>query len=227
LNEREYLGSTKIPDLAIRERKSRAGTTKWVLEVGFSEDEELQHDMRLWLRGDSRILQCVLVKIVEDPPYKCPLPTDMTGLPQKVDYDDFNSEKYGPMFHIKHQQHQWVGTIREVYMEVWKLDATGEPEQVGTRRVMHPIPDRPIQLDEIIPGSMLPEFSELGDGPGSLSLDWDYFRSELERAVIEMAHDRYCDWWMDCAHIRGECRKKEEPNHVEEGTVASEERGEE
>jgi hypothetical protein len=231
MQEREYTGSRKIPDLKIKER--RAHTTKWVLEVGFSEDEEeLQDDMRLWLRGDSNVLQCVLVKIIEDPQYKCPLSKYMTDeeieqreLKENVGIDEFHGEKYGPIFHTKHQ-HQWVGNIREIYMEVWKLDATGEPEQVGPRRVMHPTPDLPIQLDDILPDSILSEFSKLGDGTESLSLDWDEFEDMLEEAVLDMAHDRYGEWWENCAKIRGECRKAD-PDYVEEGTVASEERGEE
>jgi hypothetical protein len=77
----------------------------------FSEDEEeLQDDMRLWLNGDSNVLQCVLVKIIEDPQYKCPLSKYMTDeeieqqeLKAKVGMDEFDGEKYGPIFHTKHQ----------------------------------------------------------------------------------------------------------------------------
>jgi hypothetical protein len=221
LQEREYIGSEKIPDLKIVETKLRGGTTKWVLEVGFSEDEEkLQADMRLWLRGDSKVLRCVLVKIIEDPQYKCPLSKHMTDeeieqqeLKANVGMDEFQGEKYGPIFHTKHQ-HQWVGNIREIYMEVWKLDAAGEPERVGPRRMMHPIPDLPIQLDDILPDSILLECSELGDGPKSLSLNWDKFERMLENAVIEMAYERYCKWWEDCAKIRGESRKAD-PDYVD------------
>jgi hypothetical protein len=232
MTERDYDGSEKVPDLVIRE-KSKKRATKWVLEVGFSEDKKLQHDMRLWLRGDSKVIQCVLVKIVEDPEYKCPLPTDMTdeeiekqGLKREVDEDDFDKGgEYGPIFHITHR-HQWVGKIREIYMEVWKLDETGEPEQVGTRRVIHPIPtDHPVQLDDILPDSILSEFSGLSDRAESLLIDWHEFAERLEESLFEMAHLRYCRWWEKCEKARGENQgnQKEDPDYAEGGEVTGEE----
>jgi hypothetical protein len=225
MKEREYDGSKKAPDLGIQDISSTDGTTKWVLEVGFSEDEEeLQQDMRLWLRGDSEVIQCVLVKIVEDPKYKCPLSKHMTdeeierkGLRKQVNAGDFTSgSKYGP---ISYKKYQWVGNIREIYMEVWKLNATtSEPEQVGTRRVIHPIPtDRPIQLDDILPNSIL---SEMHGGSGSLTINWDEFAERLEKSIRRMARERYGDWWHDCAKIRGE-NQKEDPTHVDEGEESS------
>jgi hypothetical protein len=224
LREREYNGSEKAPSLAIRE-SSIEGIIKWVLEVGFSEDEDkLQHDMRLWLRGNSKIIQCVLVKIVEDPEYKCPLSKHMTdeeiegqGLREQVKAGDFTSgSTYGPLFYKKHQ---WVGNIREIYMEVWKLNATtSEPEQVGTRRAIHPIPtDRPIQLDDILPNSIV---SEMRGGSGSLSIDWDEFAESLEHSIYRMARLRYHRWWYACAKAREE-NQKEDPNYVEEGEESS------
>jgi hypothetical protein len=231
----EYEGSGKIPDLAIRETKSKAGTTKWILEVGFSEDyEELLQDMRLWLKGDCRVVQGILVNIIEDPQYECPLSKHLTdkeieeqGLKGKVDAEDFEGGKYGPIVSTKHQQHQWVGKIREIYMEVWKLDVnTSEPEQVGTRRVIHPIPtdSPPVRLDDILPGSILSEFSGLStsDGSESLSIDWQAFGLKLEQGVIRLACQRYAHWRKKWKEAQGECRK-EDPDYKEEGKVASEE----
>jgi hypothetical protein len=236
-DEGEYEGSEKVPDLMIQEKKSRARVTRWVLEVGFSETyEELLQDMRLWLKGDSKVVQCVLMNIIEDPQYKYP-PTDMTdeeveeqGLQHKVDVDNLEGGDYGPISCNRHRhQHQWVGNIREIYMEVWRRDAnTGEPEQVGTRRVIHPISadSPPIQLDDILPGSILSEISGLstngGSGSVTLSLDWDAFRDELKTSILELACWRYAHWRKEWKKARGECRK-EDPDYMEEGKVASEE----
>jgi hypothetical protein len=48
---------------------------KWVLEVGFAETyEQLVEEMELWLEGTDSVSIAVLVKFIETPAYKCPIP---------------------------------------------------------------------------------------------------------------------------------------------------------
>ncbi|KAK6371700.1 hypothetical protein LTS17_008523 [Exophiala oligosperma] len=136
-DEGQYMGSEKIPDLAIFEKDSRKNwKIKWALEVGFSENyEKLKSDVELLLKGKaSEMIQCALVKIVETPKYRCPISNE-----EEIDLQDWkeprmfeamecHGEEYGPMFY---QGRQWVGEISNIFWETWQLDVeTNEVKQL-------------------------------------------------------------------------------------------------
>jgi len=70
-----YTGLKKVPDLAL-DIKNDIGVreVKFVAEVGFSETyEQLVQDAKLWLEGSETVSLVMLVKLEEDPCYRCPI----------------------------------------------------------------------------------------------------------------------------------------------------------
>jgi len=70
-----YTGSRKVPDLALDiENHMGVSQVKFVAKVGFSETyEELVQDAKLWLEGNTTVSLFMLVKLEEDPCYRCPM----------------------------------------------------------------------------------------------------------------------------------------------------------
>jgi len=94
---RIYTGSEKVPDLAL-DIKNDMGVSevKFVAEVGFSETyEELVQDAKLWLEGNETVSLVMLVKLKEDPCYRCPI--------QNLTESEFAEIEFPPMKEIRHQ----------------------------------------------------------------------------------------------------------------------------
>jgi len=197
--EGKSAGERKVPDLCIREKMTGESRVRWVLEVGFSETyKELLEDVHAWLTGrEPEIIYCVLVKITEDPRYHCPLrnisdeEVQRRGLKRAkmIRNTDFTSKQYGPVFC---DGDQWVGEIREVFWELWRLNpGTGTPELVGDRELLIPKSNSSprIRLDEFLSG--------LSFGEAQISPNWDQFRTILEDDIRLLAIDRYQDWYLN------------------------------
>jgi hypothetical protein len=75
----QYLGSTKITDLAVQIINANDQyETKMVVEISFSEEyNALINDARLWLEGMSSVSLCVLISFKEEPRYQCPVDDNM------------------------------------------------------------------------------------------------------------------------------------------------------
>ena len=143
-----YSFSSRIPDLAIKSTDNEGVTDiKFALEVGFLETyEELVEDARLWLEGTSTVLMVLIIKLEEDPSYKCPI--------RRLTDDDFarlmfppmneiNREPFvfdGPYGPVSYQGFQWCGRITG-YMEYWAPHAvTGLANRIGNRMVSYTLP---------------------------------------------------------------------------------------
>jgi hypothetical protein len=193
----KHAGLGKIPDISIQEKQpGRSRQTKWVLEVGFSETyDELLEDVQLWLTGrESEVVYCVLVKITEDPTHNCPLrdvsDEEIRGRELKsaetISEEDFMGEEYGPVFY---DGDRWVGQIKEVFWEVWRLNpGTGKPELVGEREFLVP-------KSNSAPKIPLDEFLSSPSACGQVSPDWDQFRALLKEDIRTLAIERYQSWY--------------------------------
>jgi hypothetical protein len=133
------------------------------------------------------------VKITEDPTHNCPLrdvsDEEIRGRELKsaktIGKEDFMGEEYGPVFYAGDR---WVGQIKEVFWEVWRLNpGTGKPELVGEREFLVPKTDSSpkIQLDEFLSSPL---------ACGQISPDWDQFRALLREDIRTLAIHRYQFW---------------------------------
>ena len=140
-----YSFSKRIPDLAIKSTNDKGDTDiKFALEVGLSETyEELLEDARLWLEGTSTVSMVLIIKLEENPRYKCPTSclTDdefaQLMFPPRSDIKgglfDFDAP-YGP---VSYKGYRWCGGITG-YMEFWARDGvTGMANQITNRMVSH------------------------------------------------------------------------------------------
>ena len=181
-------GSAKVPDLAL-EVKNDAGKpeVRWVLEVGFDETyDQLRKNMKLWLEGYSEVSMVVIVKITEDPPYRCPISPDedlqQLGIPseeEEVLYKDVDCQgEYGPALY---KGHQWVGRISEVFLETWVRGDDGKARRYGNRRSLLP----PAKPRVRIP---LGEFLDLPPNQKkTIPFNIDNFRAVLGRGIKQLA----------------------------------------
>ncbi len=101
-----------------------------VVCIGFQDDghAELARDVGLWLKTAETVTCVVLVTIVEEPPYSCPI---LFGTLKNADLpprDDFKDMLYPHGNHhlmppvtgpIDFAGHRWAGTITHVWNEIW------------------------------------------------------------------------------------------------------------
>ncbi|KIW25453.1 uncharacterized protein PV07_08625 [Cladophialophora immunda] len=206
---------TKKADLALDEFTHGGHKYRWVLEVGFSETyDELLEDIQTWLtRSGGDIVHGVLMKITEEPPYRCPLPgvsdeeLERRGLKSHDDIseDDFVMEgEYGP---VSYQGDRWVGEIKEVFWEVWRLDPeTRQLRLVAQREVIVPKTSSSSQIQ-------LDEFLTTAPANVQASLDWDLFRLLLKRKIPSLGLKRYQTWIRTRKRRDGDDRRTD-PDYV-------------
>jgi len=124
-----YRGSEKIADIAVQvENDIGIREPKFIVEIGLSESyEKLVQDAELWLQGSKTVEIVMLVKLHEDPPYRC-LTYDLTDeefnalqfpLKEEINEQYFViSGEYGP---ARYKDLIWVGEISG-FIELWGLD---------------------------------------------------------------------------------------------------------
>ncbi|OQV11367.1 hypothetical protein CLAIMM_15210 [Cladophialophora immunda] len=209
----QYSGSRKQPDLAILE-KNRKGWMKVTVsfEIGFSQTyEQLKEAVKLILKGTGSVTdRCILVKITENPRYRCPLSTEARDEkvwrdPDTIERDEFEGDTYGPIYF---EGQKWMGSISEIFWEMWKLDAaTNEIQLDGERQIIHPMSPS-IPRPEIPFGLALSHLQP----DDSVKLDWDYFERIFQTAVVDFAKCRYEEWYEKTS---GDDRK--DKDYVDEG----------
>jgi len=127
---RQYSGSSKTPDLAVKFTDPAWGIRpKFIVEVGFSETyEQLVGDAKLWLEGTDHVTVVVLVKFVETPNYQSPdlQIEDLVNrdFPKASELNELHftmDGEYGP---VSYKGFRWVGAISEAFLEVWKRNPT-------------------------------------------------------------------------------------------------------
>ena len=92
-----YTGLEKVRDLALDiEDDMGVSEVKFVAQVGFSETyEKLVQDAKLWLEGSETVSLVMLVKLEEDPCYRCPI--------QNLTQSEFGELEFPPMKEIRYQ----------------------------------------------------------------------------------------------------------------------------
>ena len=135
----KYQGSKKEPDvLFIYQQESRKILYTCTVEIGLSETyEELFEDARLWIEGQRDVKTVILIKVVEDPPYRSPihkLRADEIrgfGFPCSSDLDtsmvvlEDQADRFGK---LQICGLTWVGEMY-VFLEIWKANTvTGNAE---------------------------------------------------------------------------------------------------
>jgi len=127
--EGEYDGSEKTPDTAVQITDTTGMVNiKFVLEVGFSETYDmLVQDARTWIQGNYNVVLVMIVKLEENPPYRCPIRNMTDEEFEQLEFDErkniniqsFTLEgDYGPAMY---KGFLWVGEISG-YCELWERD---------------------------------------------------------------------------------------------------------
>ncbi len=130
-----WAGSEKAPHFGIRSWLNGEGALKWVLEVGFSQAYEgLRDTARLWLEGMAgEVDMVVLIKIQENPSYRCPLSPDedpdARGIFLPIRPKDIACE--GSLGPATYKGLTWVGHIDQVSMETWVRGEDGRAKPQG------------------------------------------------------------------------------------------------
>jgi hypothetical protein len=116
-------------------------TPRLVISFGFQADgrEQLVRDAKLWLETWPTVARAVVVTIVEEPQYSCPIPFEFlehADLPTRDAFEDFlypqGKRKLlqpvtGP---IHFRGHRWTGTFSHVSSETWMRRETPSGFQV-------------------------------------------------------------------------------------------------
>jgi hypothetical protein len=153
--EGQYLGSAKIPDLAVQTLNAdHILETKMVVEVGFSEEyNDLISDVKLWLEGMSSVSLCMLISIVEKPYYKCPVK-------DKMDEEKFEKLGFPDPGELKPQHFYLEGRFGPV---IYKgLDDELDDEEVGDEEPDDEEPDNEEVDDEEVDDEEV-DNEEVGD----------------------------------------------------------------
>ena len=142
----KYQGSKKEPDVLFKyQQESRKILYTCAVEIGLSETyEDLVEDAKLWIEGQHDVKTVILIKVVEDPPYRSPigkLQDDEVrgfGFPHFLDLDtsmvvfEDQADRFGK---LKIRGLTWVGRMY-AFLEIWKANTeTGDAEQQGVRKV--------------------------------------------------------------------------------------------
>ena len=142
-----YTGSKNVTDLAL-DIKNDIGVreVKFVAEVGFSETyEDLVHDAKLWLEGSETFSLVMLVKLEEDPCYRCPIRNLTQSEFAQLEFPPMKEIRYqpftisGPYGPAEYKGFKWVGKISG-FLEFWTLDPdTRLASRIMTRMVSNPL----------------------------------------------------------------------------------------
>jgi hypothetical protein len=193
--ENKWSHSKQRPDLAIEVEDTYGDAeVKWVLEVGFAETyEQLVEEMKLWLEGTDSVSIAVLVKFIETPAYKYPIPLDQDPEELGIPLDRkrirgrhiITGEGFGPAFY---QEQQWVGHISEAFMEIWNIDTdTNTAKRQGDRIDLLDTARHSIEFELSTFATIDPQNDR------TISLDLDKFRKLLKRDIKRLAADRCHD----------------------------------
>ncbi|PUU84305.1 hypothetical protein B9Z19DRAFT_1070025 [Tuber borchii] len=162
----KYAGSEKIADLAVQvENDTGVREAKFIVEIGLSESyQKLVQDAELWLKGTETVKIVMLVKLHENPPYRCPTHNrsdeefDALKFPSKEDINEqcFSiSGEYGP---ATYKDLVWVGEISG-YIEFWGLDEISKLACVKGDRIDLLSADKPnktmdkyLSMSNFVPG---------------------------------------------------------------------------
>ena len=125
----DYRRSEKIPDAALEvETIEGKIELKFILEVGLAETYEmLVKDAKMWLEGTKTVTIVMLVKIEEEPAFKCPLRSSSEDgiCEHEVDVQEEITEEMfslaGPYGPAVYKGVSWVGTITG-FIEIWTRD---------------------------------------------------------------------------------------------------------
>lgn len=142
----QYQGSKKEADVLFTyEQQNRKILYTCAIEIGFSETyEELVEDARLWIEGQHDVKTVILIKVVEDPPYRSPIHTlredEIKGLGflrfRELDTSlvvlEDQADRFGK---LQIRNLTWVGKMY-AFLEIWKTNTgTGNAERQGVRKV--------------------------------------------------------------------------------------------
>ncbi|KAG0636578.1 hypothetical protein HOY80DRAFT_909090 [Tuber brumale] len=192
--EGAYDGFEKTPDTAVQ-ITSATGTmeVKFVLEVGLTETYTmLVEDAKMWLEGREAASLVMIVKMEENPVYKCPtrnLSDDefsQLGFPprREIDVEAFTlAGPYGPAYY---KELRWVGGVTG-FIEIWKRDPISG--------LATPTPPGRINLFNMVNTSYihfwLHDFIDISpDNDHHIPIDWGDYISNLGRYIKELAADR-------------------------------------
>lgn len=142
----QYQGSRKEADVLFTyQQQDGEMLFTCAIEIGFAESyQELVEDARLWIEGRHDVKTVILIKVVEDPPYRSPLRTlredEIKGLgfphiqelkTTQVVLED-QADRFGK---LQIRGLTWVGKMY-AFLEIWKANAgTGNAERQGVRKV--------------------------------------------------------------------------------------------
>ena len=118
-----------MPDLTLRmDYDMRVREVKFVAEVAFLETyEELVQNAKLWLEGNETVSLVMLVKLEEDPCYRCPMQNLTESEFGKLEFppwDEIEDQPFtlsGPYGPAVYKGFVWVGKISG-FFEFWALD---------------------------------------------------------------------------------------------------------
>ena len=138
-----YTWSERMPELALNiDYDMGVSEVKFVAEVAFLETyEELVQNAKLWLEGNETVSVVMLVKLEEDPCYRCPMQDLTESEFAKLEFPPWDeirnipftlSGPYGPAMY---KGIVWVGKISG-FFEFWALDpVTRLASRITTRMV--------------------------------------------------------------------------------------------
>lgn len=142
----QYQGSKKEADVLFTyQQQNRKILYTCAVEIGFSESyEELVEDARLWIEGQRDVKTVILIKVLEEPPYRSPASTlrkdEIRGLgfPHPLDLDtslvvlEDQADRFG---RLQICGLTWVDKM-SAFLEIWKANTeTGNAERQGARQV--------------------------------------------------------------------------------------------
>ncbi|PWW78078.1 hypothetical protein C7212DRAFT_363029 [Tuber magnatum] len=189
----DYKNFEKVPDTAVKVVNS-AGIreVKFVLEVGWTESYNmLVQDAKTWLEGTKNVTAVMLVKLLEDPVYRCPTRhlSDMEFAREEFpNNDEITQDLFtleGPNGPAWYKGYRWVGTITG-FMEIWKRDAvTG-----SARRTVGPMYHLDMSNHNYV-YFFLSDFMDVTEEENHpIPFNWGIFHENLGLDIRELAVDR-------------------------------------
>ncbi|KAG0638991.1 hypothetical protein HOY80DRAFT_922168 [Tuber brumale] len=188
-----YDGSEKTPHTAV-EITNAAGVVevKFVLEVGFTETyDNLVQDAKKWIEGREAACVVMIVKMEENPVYKCPTRTfsndefSQLGFPPKLEIDERTFTLEGPYGPAYYKGLRWVGGVTG-FMEIWRRDPV-------TKLATLMLPGRINLLNMAntrYTHFRLQDFMDISVDNDHIPINWADYISTLGRYIKQVAADR-------------------------------------
>ncbi|KAG0133134.1 hypothetical protein HOY82DRAFT_556880 [Tuber indicum] len=192
-----YDGSEKTTDsaLTVKDAATDDYEVKFAYEVGLSETYDmLVKEARMWLEGTKTVSAVMIVKIQEDPDYRCPT--------QNLSDEDFSRLEFPSLLEIQkrnftlesaygpavYKGFTWVGRISG-FIEIWRREpVSGLATRIGNRINL-------FDADEL--SGVTFWLSDLFQVPDEydleISIDWKRFFDMLGSDIQGLAQKRYKD----------------------------------